>query len=121
MPSKRQTRSSRVTNHSGKLECALAPGRQTQLPPPNAAQKSTRSNARGKTKVGCPRPGSKAAKMLALLKRQKGVTINDLVRATGWQPHSVRGFLSGVVVRKMGLKIRSAKSESGERHYALMS
>ena len=38
---------------------------------------------------------------------------------TGWQAHSVRGFLSGTVGKKMGLKVVSAKGESGERSYSL--
>jgi len=66
-----------------------------------------------------PRPGSKTAKVLALLKRPQGAGLKELLRATGWQPHSVRGFLSGIVARKMGLKVNSSKTESGERRYAV--
>ena len=66
-----------------------------------------------------PRPGSKAAKVLALLKRPQGAALKELVKATDWQPHSVRGFLSGIVTKKMGLKVRSTKAESGERRYAV--
>jgi len=60
------------------------------------------------------RKGSKTAKVLDLLRRPAGVTGTDLMRATGWQAHSVRGFLSGVLGRKMGFKIKSAV-ENGER------
>jgi hypothetical protein len=52
-----------------------------------------------------------------LLKRPQGASLKDLLKATGWQPHSVRGFLSGTVAGKMGLKIQSSKTESGERRY----
>jgi hypothetical protein len=41
------------------------------------------------------------------------------MKATGWQPHSVRGFLSGAVGKKMGLKVTSSKSEDGERSYSV--
>jgi hypothetical protein len=64
------------------------------------------------------RKGSKTAKVLDLLRRPAGVTGTDLMRATGWQAHSVRGFLSGVLGRKMGFKIKSAV-ENGERRYKL--
>jgi len=42
------------------------------------------------------------------------------MRATGWQAHSVRGFISGTVGKKMGLRVESAKSENGERSYAIL-
>ena len=66
-----------------------------------------------------PRPGSKTAKILALLKRPGGAGLKDLLKATGWQPHSIRGFLSGTVAKKMGLKVKSIKTELGERRYAV--
>jgi hypothetical protein len=64
------------------------------------------------------RQGSKTAKVLDLLKRSTGATGADLMKATGWQAHSVRGFLSGVLGKKMGLKVTSTV-EDGERRYAL--
>ena len=68
-----------------------------------------------------PRPGSKAANVLTLLQRPQGAGLKELLKVTNWQPHSVRGFLSGVVTKKMGLKVRSFKTESGERRYAVKS
>ena len=41
------------------------------------------------------------------------------MKATGWQPHSVRGFLSGTVGKKMGLTVKSTKGEDGERTYSV--
>ncbi len=64
------------------------------------------------------RRGSKTAKVLDLLKRPTGATGTDLMKATGWQAHSVRGFISGVPGRKMGLKVTSTV-ENGERRYAV--
>jgi hypothetical protein len=43
----------------------------------------------------------------------------DSMKATGWQPHSVRGFLSGTVRKKMGLTLTSTKSDDGERTYSV--
>jgi hypothetical protein len=72
-----------------------------------------------KKAAGCARDGSKTAKILDLLKRPGGVTSKELMKATGWQPHSVRGFLSGTVGKKMGLTVTSTKGEDGERSYSV--
>jgi hypothetical protein len=47
------------------------------------------------------------------------VTLKELVKATGWQTHSIRGFLSGAVKKKMALKIESAQRASGDRFYRI--
>ena len=73
----------------------------------------------GAKTAGAARDGSKAAKVLDLLKRPDGVTLKDLTKATGWQAHSVRGFLSGAVRKKMGLTVTSTKGEDGERTYSV--
>ena len=67
------------------------------------------------------RRGSKTAKVLDLLKRPGGASLKELMKATGWQPHSVRGFLSGTVKKKMGLKVASSRSEDEERAYSVRS
>jgi hypothetical protein len=65
------------------------------------------------------RDGSKAAQVLDLLKRPDGATLAELMNATGWQAHSVRGFLSGTVSKKLGLTVTSVKAEDGERTYSI--
>ena len=65
------------------------------------------------------REGSKTEQVLELLKRPGGVTAAELMKATGWQAHSVRGFLSGTVGKKMGLEVTSTKGEDGERTYSV--
>ena len=69
------------------------------------------------TKSRVARDGSKTAKLLDLLKRPGGATSKELIKATGWLPHSVRGFLSGTVGKKMGLTVISTKGDDGERTY----
>jgi Protein of unknown function (DUF3489) len=74
---------------------------------------------KGAKKVNVARDGSKTSKVLELLKRPGGVTAKELMKTTGWQPHSVRGFLSGTIGKKMGLSVTSTKSEDGERTYSI--
>jgi len=74
---------------------------------------------KGAKKAAGARDGSKTAKVLDLLKRAGGVTAKELMKVTGWQPHSVRGFLSGTIGKKMGLTVTSTKGEDGERTYSV--
>jgi hypothetical protein len=82
------------------------------------AKKAPKSPKDAKKADGA-RDGSKTANVLDLLKRPEGVTAKELMKATGWQPHSVRGFLSGTVGKKMGLTVTSIKGEDGERTYSV--
>ena len=66
-----------------------------------------------------PHAESKGAKILALIRRPKGATLAELAKLTGWQNHSIRGFLSGAVSKKMGLTVESARREDGERVYSI--
>ena len=66
-----------------------------------------------------PRPASKGATVLEMISRAKGATLAELVQVTGWQAHSIRGFISGNLGKKMGLTVESAKREDGERVYSL--
>ena len=61
---------------------------------------------------------NKKAEVLAMMKRAKGVTLADIMEATGWQAHTVRGFVS-ILGSKGGEKIESSKSESGARTYRI--
>lgn len=58
---------------------------------------------------------------VAILIPDETTSLQELRKATGWRAHSVRGFLSGAVKKKMGLRIDSAPREDGERAYRLAS
>ena len=60
---------------------------------------------------------SKQDQVLTLLRRQDGASIDEIVAATDWQSHSVRGFLSGAVKRRLGIDVISEKGEDGIRRY----
>lgn len=62
---------------------------------------------------------SKASLCLQLLRQTGGATLQDLMAATGWQAHSVRGFLSGTVRKKMGLKLNAIAGDDSVRRYHL--
>ena len=67
------------------------------------------------------RSGSKSEKVLELMKRKEGATLAEIAKATDWQNHSIRGFVSGHVIKKLGLKVQSTKNEAGERTYRIVT
>jgi hypothetical protein len=62
---------------------------------------------------------NKAERLIGLLKRKNGATLEELTAASGWQAHSVRGFLSGTVKRKLGRQLASERDEKGVRRYRI--
>ena len=75
------------------------------------AAKSRKAAAPAQTKT------SKQDQVLTLLRRQNGASIDEIVEATDWQPHSVRGFLSGAVKKRLGIDVVSEKGSDGVRRY----
>ena len=69
-------------------------------------------------KASTPRAESKGAKILALIGRPKGAPLGEIMKATDWQAHSVRGFLS-IAAKKHQLEIESSKNEAGDRVYKI--
>ena len=62
---------------------------------------------------------SKKELVLAMLRRKNGACMDDLTKATSWQAHSVRGFLSGTVKKQLGLNLITERQESGVLRYFL--
>ena len=66
------------------------------------------------------RPGTKLAALVMALRRPQGATSLQLMLATGWQPHTARGAISGMVRKKLGLNVVLAHNDSGERVYRVV-
>jgi len=85
-------------------------------------KKTAKAKAAAKpTKPVETREGSKTADVIEMLKRKKGATLEDIMKKTGWQSHTVRGFVAGTLKKKLGLEVESFKSESKERSYRIAS
>jgi hypothetical protein len=82
---------------------------------------STTGGARAETKSRRTRVGSKQAQLVEMLRRAKGATIEEVVSAFGWQPHTVRGAIAGALKKKLGLNVTSEKIEGRGRVYRIAS
>ena len=91
---------------------------------PNGARKakkakSAKKPARTKKAAGKTTDRTnKKAEVIAMMKRAKGVTLAEIMKTTGWQPHTVRGFVS-ILGSKGGETIESSKNAAGERTYKI--
>jgi len=83
---------------------------------PNAAERGPTAAVSHQDRL-MPRAGSKLATLVALLGRDDGATVAEMVAATGWQGHTVRGVMSGALTKKFGLQIGSEKVEARGRVY----
>ena len=70
-------------------------------------------------KTRTPREGTKQATLIAMLRAPDGATIEEIMAATGWQSHTVRGALAGALKKKLGLEVTSEKVEGRGRVYQL--
>ena len=105
--------------HTAARKPHVAPAKAKSRKRANSSKKPARAPEKAATaKAPGARQGSKSEKLLELLKRPGGVTVKELMRATGWQPHSVRSFLS-TLGKKLGLTVASVKAEGEQRSYSV--
>ena len=91
---------------TGRSSCWRRLTRKSRRQPPAAKERKTRE-------------GTKQALLIEMLKRPKGATIDEIVTATGWQSHTVRGAMAGALKKKLGLTIASEKVETRGRVYRI--
>jgi hypothetical protein len=80
----------------------------------NTQRKKTNQND------AAPQRESKRNLILSMLRRKQGASLAEMQAASGWQAHSLRGFMSGTVKKLLGLKLQSIKPKDGERRYSIV-
>ena len=78
---------------------------------------TTKGRTTRKTASAPAKPQTKQALVLGLLRRQNGASIAEIIQATDWQPHSVRGFFAGALKKRLKIEVISDKGENGIRRY----
>ncbi len=115
----RKTALARIWKAAQALAPAVAPQGTQDAPKEAKATKKAIRRQKGAParKEKQAREGSKKSQVLELLRQSNGATLKDIMSVTGWQAHSVRGFISGSLGKKMGLKVESFKRPEGDRAY----
>ena len=90
------------------------PGKAGAVSPRKTTAKATKKPPTVETKKS-----TKTETIIGLLKRPTGANLQEIMQATNWQAHSVRGFISGTLAKKMSLQVVSAKSAGGPRIYSI--
>ncbi len=119
-----------VITDAGMQEIGVAAGHESKTQGTSIKKQSKARHQRITRKAADPnlkaeivpavRPGTKQALLIDLLKRKRGATIDDIVAATGWQPHSVRGAISGTLKKKLGLTVASEVANGRGRVYRII-
>ena len=109
------------------LEARSSTKAKQAIPPASRASKSKSAPKQRKpaaapaSQSDTPARSTKRDRILSLLKQPNGSTIPEMMQATDWQQHSVRGFLAGTVKKKLGFALTSSKSDGELRRYRIIS
>jgi uncharacterized protein DUF3489 len=98
----------------GKPAAPVAP---TKGKPKKSKRRHTARAAAKETRVNIAREGSKKSEVIDLMRRSQGATLAEIMELTGWQAHTVRGFVSATLIQKLGLNVESFRSDEKERTY----
>ena len=85
--------------------------------PSDAPATDTPTEPKAAPKARTPREGTKQATLIAMLRAPDGATIEEIMAATGWQSHTVRGAMAGALKKKLGLEVTSEKVDGRGRVY----
>ena len=122
-PAKKAASQKKGAPKAKKSDDGAKPGAKAKAAPKKAAKAGAKASKKAAKptaakKTTGPRAESKGAKILDMIARAKGATLAEIMKATDWQAHSVRGFIS-TAARKHGVEIESAKNDAGERTYKI--
>ena len=116
----------KAIEHLGEPAAAERPSVAARAPRVAAAKGQSGKKAKrakpahkARPKAEAVRDGSKKAEVLELLRRARGATLAEIMKKTGWQAHTVRGFVSGTLIKKLGLNVESFRTEDKERTYRI--
>jgi Protein of unknown function (DUF3489) len=101
-----------------RLSPNVAPPARDGAPPKSQAKSLAKTPRRERARPSANERSNKKAEVIAMMKRAKGATLDEIMAATGWQKHTVRGFVS-ILGSKGGEKIESSKNAAGERSYRI--
>jgi len=101
----------------GKQAAHVAPAQGKRKKDAPKGERRHTPRAAGKEAARIAREGSKKAEVIDLMRRSQGATLAEIMELTGWQAHTVRGFISGTLIKKLGLKVESFRSNEKERTY----
>jgi len=121
-PEEKPTKSKASKKAKGGAQAAKgapAKGKASKKATPAKSAPKAKKSAKAKESAG-PREGSKTAQVVAMLQRKNGATLPEIMKTTGWQKHTVRGFMAGAM-KKAGYEVESFKPEGGERTYRINS
>ncbi len=106
-------------NRKGTLVATEAGLRAVGAAPEAAPKRAPRTKAKATDAPRKMREGSKQARLIEMLKRKEGASIEEIVEAFGWQPHTVRGAIAGALKKKLGLTVTSEKVDGRGRVYRI--
>ena len=118
MSKAKKTKAPKITKAGRERGLAAIAKEKNAAKTPTAAKPAT--NDTSKVMSAAEPKSNKTTQMVELLRRENGATLDELVELTGWKANSVRGFLSGTIGKKMGLKLESTKRD-GKRVYHVAS